>query len=75
MCIINFSVDYNPTLNVVQLMEFEVIMLYENTDLLPSGDSHDLYTGNYYPTEEIVLVLVRIPVGNQLGCVEVAKEE
>ena len=52
-----------------------MITLYENTDLLPSGDSYDLYTGNYYPTEEIVLVLVRIPVGNQLGCVEVAKEE
>ena len=54
-------------------MVFYVLMLHENTDMLPSGYSYDLSPGNIDTTERIMLVLVAITVMNQLGRVEVAK--
>ena len=46
----------------------------KNIDLLPSGDSYDLSTGNNETTYHITLALVRIPARNQRGWVDVAKE-
>ena len=71
----NLSDDSNPPLNAVQLVVSEVLMFHDNTELLPSGDSYDLSPVNNDPIERITLVLVGIPVINQLGWVEVVKEE
>ena len=57
MCLNNFSDDYNPPLNTLKLMVFEFLMFHENTELLPSGESHELSTGDNHPTERIKLVL------------------
>ena len=73
MCITTFSVDYKPPLNTVQLMVFGELVLHENTELLPSGYSYELYPGNNDTTVVIMLVLVWIPVNNKLGLAEVAK--
>ena len=75
MCLTTFSDDYNPPLNTVQLMVSKVLMFNENIELLPSGDCYDLSPGNNDPTKHTTLVLVRTPVRNQLGWVEVAKED
>ena len=74
MCLTILSDEYNPIKNVVQLVVSEVLMFHENTELFPSSDSYDISPGNNYPTERIMLVLVVIPIINQLGLVEVAKE-
>ena len=55
-------------------MVSEVLMFHENTELFPSGDSYDISMGNNEPTENITLVLVGIPIRNQLGWVKLAKE-
>ena len=62
--IINFSVDSYPHLNTGKLAVLEVLMLHENKELIPYGDSYDLYLGNNYPTGGIILELVVIPVRN-----------
>ena len=59
----------------MQLVVSEVLMFHENIELFPSGDSYDISPGNNEPTERITLVLVGIPIRNQLGWVEVAKED
>ena len=74
MCLTTFSGDYNPIKNSVQLVVSEVLMFHENTELFPSSDSYDISLGNNDPTERITLVLVVIPIINQLGLVEVAKD-
>ena len=56
-------------------MVFKFLILRENTELIPSSDSYELSPGNNVPTDGTTLVLVGIPTRNQLGCVEVAKEE
>ena len=56
-------------------MVSKVLMFHENTELFPSGDSYEIYTGNNDPTERITLVLFGITIKNQLGWVEVAKED
>ena len=61
-------------MNAVQLVVSEVLMFYENIELFPSGDSYDISLGNYYPTKRITLVLVGIPIRNQLVWVELARE-
>ena len=48
-------------------------MFHENTELLPSGDSNDIYPDNNDPTERITLFLVGISVINNVRWVEVAK--
>ena len=75
MCITNFSDDYNPLLNEVKLMVSEVLMFHENTELFPSGDSYDISPVNNEPTKRIMIVLVGIPILNQLGWDKVAKED
>ena len=56
-------------------MVSEVLMFHENTELFPSGDSYDISTGNNNYTERITIVLVGIPIINQLFWVDVAKED
>ena len=56
-------------------MVFKVLILHENTELLPSVDHHDLYPGNNDPTEGIKLLLFGIPFRNQFGWLKVAKED
>ena len=56
-------------------MVFEVFMFHEDTELLPFGESYDLFIGNNDPTERITLALFRITVRNKLGWVEEAKED
>ena len=68
-----FYYDYNPPLNTVQLMVSKVLVFHENIDLLHSDECCDTSTGNSDPSEHIMLVLVGIPVSNQLGCVELSK--
>ena len=63
-CLNNFSYDYNPPLNAVQIMVSEVLMFHENTYMFPSVDSYDISLGNNYPTERITLVLVGVPIRN-----------
>ena len=75
MYLTTLSYEYNPPLNSVQLMVYKVFIFHENTELLHSGDCYDLYTGNNDPTEHITLILVGIPIINQLDLVEVAKED
>ena len=43
---IYFCVHFNPYLNTLKLLVFEVLMFHESKDLLPTGDSSDLSTGN-----------------------------
>ena len=57
MCLNNFSDDSNSPLKKLKLMVFEVFMFHENTELIPSGESHELSMGDNYPTERIKLVL------------------
>ena len=59
----------------MQLVVTKVLIFHENIELFPSGDSYDIYLGNNEPTERTTLVLVGIPIRNQLGWVEVEKEE
>ena len=73
MCVANLYVDSNLPLNTVKLILFEVLGLYEYTDLLTSVDSYDLSTGNNYPTEVITIVLFGIPSKNKFGLVDVVK--
>ena len=49
-------------------------MFNENKELLPSDDCYDLSPVNNYPTNHTALVLVGIPIINQLGWAELAKE-
>ena len=56
-------------------MIYKVFMFNKNTELLPSGDCYDLSPGNNEPIEHIKFFLVGIPVSNQLGLMEVEKEE
>ena len=56
-------------------MLYKVIMFHENTELLPYGDSYDLYMGNIEPAEYIKLVLDKIPFRKKIGWVELAKGE
>ena len=73
MCVANLYVDSNLPLNTVKLILFEVLGLYEYTDLLTYVDSYDLSTGNNYPTEVITIVLFGIPSKNKFGLVDVVK--
>ena len=75
MYITTLSDQSNPPLKSVQIMVSKVLMFHENKELLPSVDWYDLYPGNNYPTEHITLVLVGIPFINQLGWVEIPKED
>ena len=75
ICLTNLSDEYNPLLNGVKLVVSEVLTFHENTELFPSGDSYDISLGNNEPTKRTTLVLVGIPIRNQLGWVEVEKEE
>ena len=75
MCIYTWYYDYNPLLKAVQLMVSEVLILHENIELFPSGDSYDISLGNNYIKNLTPLVLVRKPIRNQLGWVDVAKED
>ena len=75
MCCNNFSDDSEPPLKAVQLMVNEVLMFHENTDLLPSGEYYDLSLGNIDPDQCITIFLVVITVRNQLGLVELTKED
>ena len=56
-------------------MVFQIIMLHENTDILPFVYSYDLYPGNNDPTEVIMIVLVGIHAINKLGWTEVANKD
>ena len=60
------GVKYNPHLNTVQFVVFEVLIFHENKKILPSGDSYDLSPGNNQPTEGIIPVLVVITFSNEL---------
>ena len=55
-------------------MVSEVLMFHENIDLFPYDDSYDISMSNKDPTERITIVLVGIPIRNQLGWVEFVKE-
>ena len=48
-------------------------MFRKNTEMIPYGESYDLSPGNTDTTERTTLVLVGIPVINQLGWVEEGK--
>ena len=75
MCVTTFSNDSNPLLSRVQLVVSEVLMFHENTELFPSGDSYDISLRNKDPTKRIMLVLVGIPIRNQIFWLEVSKED
>ena len=64
MLLTTFGVHSNPPLKTVKLTVFEVIIFNENTELIPSSDSSDLYPGNNYLSEGIMLVRVVIPFRN-----------
>ena len=66
MLLTNFSIGSNPPLNTMIPMVFQVLMLYESTEVLLSGDPSDIYLENNDPDERITLVLVGIPVIHQL---------
>ena len=74
MILTTFSNDSNPLLNKVQLVVSKVLTFHENTELLPSSDSYEISQDNNDLTKRITLVLVGIPIRNQLGWIEVAKE-
>ena len=75
MCLTTFCVKPKLHLKKLQLMVFQIIMLHENTDILPFVYSYDLYPGNNYPTEVIMIVLVGIHAINKLGWKEVANKD
>ena len=75
VCLNDFCVESNPSLNTVQLMVFEVLMFHENTELLPYLDSYELYPVDNDPTVGTTHVLVGIPARNQLVWVELDKED
>ena len=75
ICIITLYVDSNPPLNTLQIMVFKVLVFHENTKLLPSSDSYELYPGNNYPSEVITIILVGIPVRKKIDWVKVSKED
>ena len=62
-------------MKLVRLVVSEVLMLHENTEILPSRKSHDLSKGNNDPIKRITLMLVGIAFSNQLGWLEVEKED
>ena len=64
MCLTTFGVHSNPHLKTLQLAVFEVITFHETKELVPFGDSYDLYPGNNDPTEGITLVIFGIPFRN-----------
>ena len=72
MCLTTVADESNPPLNAVQLMVSNVFMFHENIVLLPYGDFYDLSQGRNDPNNHITLVLVGLPVSNQLVWVEVA---
>ena len=74
-CVTTFYDDTNLHMNTVQLMVSKFLTFHENTELLPSGGCYDISTGNNGPTEHIMHVLFGIPARNQLGFVEVTKED
>ena len=55
-------------------MVSEVLMFHENTELFPTGGSYEISPGNNDPIERITLVFFGIPISDQLGWAEVAKE-
>ena len=69
MCITTFYDESNPLLNAVQLVVSEVLMFHENTELFPSGDSYDIYSGNNDPTKYITILFFSIHIRNKLGWV------
>ena len=75
MCLTNSSDESNTLLNAMELVVSEFIMFHENKVMFPSGDSFDISRDNNDPTERITLVLFGIPIINQLGWAEVAKED
>ena len=75
MCLTNFFDEYNTLLNAVQLVVSKVLMFHENIELFPSGDSYDISLGNNYIKNLTPLVIVRKPIRNQLGWVDVSKED
>ena len=75
MCLNTLYDESKPLLNAVKLMVYEVLMFHENTELFPSGDSYDISPGNNDPTNRITLVLVGVPILNQLVWLEVVKED
>ena len=64
--ITTLSDDYNQLLNSLQLMVSKVLMFHGNKELFPSGDSFYIYPGNSDPTKCIIVVLVWVPIRNQL---------
>ena len=75
ICFRYFCVHSNPPLNVLQLTVLEVLMFNENTNMLPPGDSSDLYPVNNDTTEEIKLLLFMVPLRNQILWVGVVTED
>ena len=65
----------NPPLHTVQLLVFEVLISHEIKELLPPGDYHDLYPGNYEPTAGIKFSLVRISISKQHKWLDVVNED
>ena len=74
MCLTNFFDEYNLPMNAVKLMVSEVLMFHENTDLIPSVDSNELYMDNNDPTERITVLFFGILVINKISWADVAKE-
>ena len=67
MCIRYFCIHYNPPLTTVQLLVLEVLIFQESIELLPPGDSPNLYPVNYDSTEGMKIALVGISYRNKLG--------
>ena len=67
MLLTNFSIESNPPLNTMITVVSQVLMLYESTEVLLSGDPSNISLENNDPDERITLVLVGITVINQLG--------
>ena len=74
MCTRYFFVHSSPPLNTVQLFVLKFLVFRENTELIPSGESYELFPVNNYPNEFITLVLVGLSIRNQLDLVEVDNE-
>ena len=53
----------------VQLMVSKVLIIHENMELFPSGDSYGISPDNIDTTERVTLVIVVIPIRNKLGWV------
>ena len=75
MYITTFGVHPNPPFNTVQLLVFEVLVLHENIESLPSVDFYELSPRDDEPTGGIELLLVGLTVINKLLRVEVARED